>query len=119
MGLKNKRKKSYKQETEFVAYLQEAGFAAEKIRDQEGRRDDTVEGGDVSIPLCSGDYPVECKHHKDGFQKLYDALENAPAALIKQNHKRFSIIAWRLDDWLALVKRYESYRAPPISDAAE
>ena len=120
--LKNARKKSYKQETDLVDLLQEHGFAAEKIRDQEGRSRETDDGGDVSMPMCGLDFPIECKHHKDGFQKVYAALENAPAALVKQNHKRFSVICWRLDDWLELVKRYEAMRcrcAPSVAEAAE
>jgi len=129
MSPKAKKEKSRLQETEFVEHLQENGFAAERIRDQPGRRcEEGDEGGDVSTPLCGLDFPIECKHHKDGFQKVYAALENAPAALVKQNHKRFSVICWRLDDWLELVKRYEAARcrcAPPVGqvikfgDAAE
>jgi len=119
---RNRKAKGALLEKMLVADLQESGFAAERIPYQSGRPADHTDGGDVSAPLCGLDFPIECKHHKDGFQKVYAALENAPAALVKQNHKRFSVICWRLDDWLELVKRYEAARcrcAPSISEAAE
>ena len=124
--LKNARRKSYKQETALVDLLQETGFAAEKIRDQEGRAKDTTESGDVSVPLCGRDYTIECKHHKDGFQKVYAAIEGADIAVIKQNHKRDSLVIVRLSTWLEHIKLAESYRASwragatiQFTDAAE
>jgi hypothetical protein len=118
MGLKHKRKKAYRQETELVSSLLQAGLLAEKIRDQEGRRKDSSEGGDVRLALCGSDYPIECRHYKEGFEKTYAAVEKAPIALIKQNHKRYSLWIVRDDVWIKLIKLAER-REPPTVEAAE
>jgi hypothetical protein len=111
------RHKGYRQETRLVDTLQEAGFAAEKIRDQEGRRAST-EGGDVSVPILGMDYPIECKHRKVGFEPVYHALDKAKFACIQGHHKS-PLMVMRLSDWVEIMKRAESYRAPPVDPSVQ
>jgi len=100
-------------ENKVVSDLQEAGFAAEKIPYQQARTADHMVGGDVSVPLCGEDRVVECKAHKQGFEPAYRALAKADVAVVRGHHRE-ALVIMRLDDWISLVKEYESYRAPPV-----
>ena len=116
--IKARKNKGRNLENKVVSDLQEAGFAAEKIPYQSARGSDHSVGGDVSVPLCGVDRTVECKHHKVGFEKAYNALAKADVAVVRGHYKEPLVIV-RLSTWLEHIRLAESYRAPPINEAAE
>lgn len=111
----NRKEKGAILERKVVDRLQEAGFAAERIAFQAGNG---VGLQDVSVPLCGVDRLVQCKHWKVGFEPVYRALEKADIAVVQGHHKK-PVVCVPLDTWLEHIKLAESYRAPPISEAAE
>lgn len=114
----NRKAKGHLMEKKVVNELQEAGFAAERIRDQSGRRDDALEGGDITVPLCGVDRTVECKHHKAGFDPCYRALDKASFAVVKGNHKE-PLVVTRFSTWLEHIKLAEAIKAENAQLKAE
>jgi hypothetical protein len=88
----NSRRKGANAERVLVRYLQERGFAAEKVS-RTGYR-----GPDLSVPLLGIDRAVEVKARGNGFTTLYRWLGNADLLIVRANRCEPLVV---LPLWLA------------------
>jgi hypothetical protein len=75
------RRKGAAEERALVRFLQQRGFAAEKIS-RTGYR-----GPDLSVPLLGVDRAVEVKARGNGFATLYRWLGNADLLIVRANRR--------------------------------
>jgi hypothetical protein len=75
----NSRRKGARNELALVRFLQDRGFAAEKI----SRTGYT--GSDLSMPLLGRDLKCEVKCRADGFRQLYDWLDGADLLIVRSD----------------------------------
>jgi hypothetical protein len=80
------RRKGATEERALVRFLQQRGFAAEKIS-RTGYR-----GPDLSIPLLGIDRAVEVKARGNGFATLYRWLANADLLIVRSNRREPLVI---------------------------
>jgi len=80
-GGRSPRQKGNRAERALVAFLQDHGFAAERVPLSGAARGRF--GGDISIPLLGIDRRVEVKARGNGFRRLYDWLSNHDFLIVK------------------------------------
>jgi hypothetical protein len=86
------RRKGADEERALVRFLQQRGFAAEKIS-RTGYR-----GPDLSVPLLGVDRAVEVKARGNGFATLYRWLGNADLLIVRANRREPLVV---VPLWLA------------------
>jgi len=84
-GGRASREKGNSGERAVVRFLQERGFAAERVPLSGAARGRF--GGDVSIPLLGADRRVEVKCRGDGFRQLYDWLEGHDFLIVRADRR--------------------------------
>jgi hypothetical protein len=80
-GGRASREKGARGERAIVRFLQERGFAAERVPLSGAARGRF--GGDVSIPVLGVDRRVEVKCRGDGFRELYKWLDGADLLIVR------------------------------------
>jgi Holliday junction resolvase len=80
-GGRASRDKGNRAERALVAFLQDRGFAAERVPLSGAARGRF--GGDLSVPLLGVDRRVEVKVRGNGFRKLYDWLDGADFLIVR------------------------------------
>ena len=80
-GGRASREKGNRGERAVVRFLQEHGFAAERVPLSGAARGRF--GGDVSIPLLGADRRVEVKCRGNGFRQLYDWLAGHDLLIVR------------------------------------
>jgi Holliday junction resolvase len=80
-GGRSPRQKGNRAERALVAFLQDRGFAAERVPLSGAARGRF--GGDISVPLLGVDRRVEVKCRGNGFRRLYDWLEGHDFLIVK------------------------------------
>ena len=80
-GGRSPRQKGNRAERALVRYLQDAGFAAERIP-LSGSAGGKF-AGDLSVPLLGIDRRVESKVRRDGFRELYRWLTDRDLLIIR------------------------------------
>src|SRR5215467_10161160 len=85
-GGRASRQKGNRAERAIVRFLQEYGFAAERVPLSGAARGRF--GGDVSIPVLGVDRRVEVKCRGNGFRELYKWLDNADMLIVRAVSKR-------------------------------
>jgi hypothetical protein len=86
------RRKGATEERALVRFLQQRGFAAEKVS-RTGYR-----GPDLSVPLLGIDRAVEVKARGNGFATLYRWLGNADLLIVRANRREPLVV---VPLWLA------------------
>jgi hypothetical protein len=84
-GGRASREKGNRGERAVVRFLQDRGFAAERVPLSGSARGRF--GGDVSIPLLGADRRVEVKCRGDGFRQLYDWLEGHDFLIVRADRR--------------------------------
>ena len=84
-GGRASREKGNRGERAVVRFLQERGFAAERVPLSGAARGRF--GGDVSIPLLGADRRVEVKCRGSGFRQLYDWLEGRDFLIVRADRR--------------------------------
>ena len=80
-GGRSPRQKGNRAERALVAFLQDRGFAAERVPLSGAARGRF--GGDISVPLLGIDRRVEVKARGNGFRRLYDWLGDHDFLIVK------------------------------------
>ena len=89
-GGRSPRQKGNRAERALVAFLQDHGFAAERVPLSGAARGRF--GGDISIPLLGIDRRVEVKARGNGFATLYRWLGNADLLIVRANRREPLVI---------------------------
>jgi len=84
-GGRASREKGNRGERAVVRFLQDRGFAAERVPLSGSARGRF--GGDVSIPLLGADRRVEVKCRGDGFRQLYEWLEGHDFLIVRADRR--------------------------------
>jgi hypothetical protein len=91
-----------------VKALQLAGIAAERTPLSGALRSSRFGGGyDVRVPLFGRELKSECKHHANGFQRLYKWLEPVDILVVRCDHGK-PLVVMTLDFMLELAKEREN-----------
>jgi hypothetical protein len=101
VGGRRSRDKGNRAERALVRFLQERGFAAEKISGM------YRPGADISVPVLGRDWRIEVKARAAGFSTLYRYLQNRDALVIKADHERWLLVVPLLDA-IPIMKRAEN-----------
>jgi Holliday junction resolvase len=80
-GGRASRQKGNRAERALVAFLQDRGFAAERVPLSGAARGRF--SGDLSVPILGVDRRVEVKVRGDGFRKLYDWLSDRDFLIVR------------------------------------
>jgi hypothetical protein len=118
-GGRGSRQKGNRAERSIVRYLQERGFAAERVPLSGSVRGRF--GGDVSVPLLGVDRRCEVKCRANGFRQLYDWLEGADLLVVRSDrHEPLVIVPLRLAAAIAAIAEgrrdeIQSIGVPPLS----
>jgi len=80
-GGRSPRQKGNRAERALVAFLQDHGFAAERVPLSGAARGRFA--GDLSVPVLGVDRRVEVKVRGNGFRRLYDWLGNHDFLIVK------------------------------------
>ena len=101
-GGRASREKGNRGERVVVRFLQEHGFAAERVPLSGATRGRF--GGDVSIPLLGADRRVEVKCRGNGFRQLYDWLEGHDFLIVRADRcEPLVVIPLKLAAEIAMV----------------
>src|SRR5262245_44209410 len=84
------RQKGNRAERAIVRFLQEYGFAAERVPLSGAARGRF--GGDVSIPVLGVDRRVEVKCRGNGFRELYKWLDNADMLIVRADRRDLLVV---------------------------
>lgn len=84
-GGKASRAKGNRAERAIVKYLQERGFAAERVPLSGSAGGSYV--GDLTVPVLNVDRCVEVKCRADGFRELYKWLEARDLLIVRADRK--------------------------------
>jgi Holliday junction resolvase len=90
IGGRASRQKGNRTERAIVRFLQEQGFAAERVPLSGAARGRF--GGDVSIPVCGRDLRCEVKSRANGFQRLYTWLGNSDLLILRANRSELLVV---------------------------
>ena len=90
MSGRKHRQKGNRGERLVVRFLQDHGFAAERVPLSGAARGRF--GGDVSLPLLGIDRRVEVKCRGNGFRKLYDWLDGADFLIVKADRRELLVV---------------------------
>lgn len=108
MGKKS-RDKGARTERHLVNFLQERGFAAERVP-LSGMAGGRFKG-DVSLPIMGSDRRLEVKCRADGFRELYGWLADNYALVLKADRKE-TLVVLRLRDGIEIAQHAEGQRDP-------
>jgi Holliday junction resolvase len=101
-GGRASRQKGDRGERALVRFLQDRGFAAERVPLSGSARGRF--SGDVSVPLLGADRRVEVKIRANGFQRLYDWLTGADLLIVRCDRREpLVVIPLRLAAEVAAV----------------
>jgi hypothetical protein len=114
MSGKRSRDKGARGERHLVNFLQDKGFAAERVP-LSGASGGSFKG-DVSVPINGADRRLEVKVRADGFRELYGWLADNYALVIKADRKE-SLVVLRLRDGVEIAQRAEGQRNEQAVDA--
>ena len=89
-GGRASREKGNRGERAVVRFLQDRGFAAERVPLSGSARGRF--GGDVSIPLLGADRRVEVKCRGSGFRQLYDWLEGRDFLIVRADRRELLVV---------------------------
>jgi len=89
-GGRRSREKGNRTERAIVAFLQERGFAAERVPLSGSASGKYV--GDVTIPLLGRDMCAEVKVRAHGFSQLYSWLDGREILIVKQDRREPLVI---------------------------
>ncbi len=84
-GGRRSRDKGNRAERALVRFLQERGFAAERVPLSGSAGGSYI--GDLSVPVIGRDLCVEVKARADGFRSLYEWIENRDVLIVKADHR--------------------------------
>lgn len=115
MSGKRSRDKGARGERHLVNFLQEQGFAAERVP-LSGASGGRFKG-DVSVPIQGADRRLEVKCRADGFREIYGWLADNFGLVIKADRKE-TLVVLRLRDAVEIAKLAEGERNEPTVDAA-
>ncbi len=107
MGGKKSRDKGARGERHLVNFLQDHGFAAERVP-LSGAAGGSFKG-DVSVPIGGADRRLEVKVRADGFREIYGWLAENYALVIKAD-RRDTLVVLRLRDGIEIAKQAEQQR---------
>jgi hypothetical protein len=112
-GGRASRQKGDRAERAIVRFLQERGFASERVPLSGSARGRF--GGDISVPLLGVDRRVEVKCRGNGFARLYDWLAGNDFLIVKCDRAEpLVVIPLRLAAEIAA--KAEATRAPSFLD---
>jgi|SRR5436190_8084739 len=100
------RDKGNRTERAIVRFLQERGFAAEKVSGM------YRPGADITVPLLGIHRDVEVKCRAHGFGQLYDWLTNRFALIVRADRCE-PLVVLRLEDAAAIAAHAEKSRGRP------
>ena len=110
-GGRASRQKGNRGERALVRFLQERGFAAERVPLSGSARGRF--GGDVSVPLLGVDRRVEVKCRGNGFNRLYDWLAGNDLLIVRADRREpLVVIPLRLAAEVAAVAERQGRDAP-------
>ena len=112
-GGRTSRQKGDRGEPALVRFLQERGFAAERVPLSGSARGRF--GGDLSVPLLGVDRRVEVKCRGNGFARLYDWLAGNDLLIVRADRREpLVVIPLRLAAEVAAVAEAQpfSYLGP-------
>jgi hypothetical protein len=89
-GGRASRQKGNRSERALVRYLQDKGFAAERVPLSGSVRGRF--GGDISVPLLGVDRRVEVKVRGNGFGRLYDWLAGNDLLIVRSDRREPLVI---------------------------
>jgi hypothetical protein len=117
-GGRASRQKGDRGERALVRYLQERGFAAERVPLSGSARGRF--GGDLSVPLLGVDRRVEVKCRGNGFVRLYDWLTGNDLLIVRADRKEpLVILPLRLAAEIAAVAEGHRHEgAIPLKEEA-
>jgi Holliday junction resolvase len=107
MSGKRSRDKGARGERHLVNFLQENGFAAERVP-LSGASGGRFKG-DVSVPINGADRRLEVKCRADGFRELYGWLDNNYGLVVKADRKE-TLVVLRLRDAIEIAKIAEGQK---------
>jgi hypothetical protein len=103
-GGRRGKQKGDRNERGLVKMLQLAGVAALRTPMSGATRSARFGGGyDLHIPLFGRELKAECKHHANGFQRLYKWLEPVDLLVVRCDHGK-PLVVVTLDFMLELAK---------------
>jgi len=101
-GGRSPRQKGNRAERALVAYLQDRGFAAERVPLSGSAGGSYL--GDLTVPLLGADRTVEVKVRSNGFRELYRWLEARDLLIVRADrHEPLVVIPLRLAADIALA----------------
>jgi Holliday junction resolvase len=109
-GGRRSRDKGNRAERALVRFLQDHGFAAERVPLSGSARGRF--SGDIALPLLGIDHTVEVKCSANGFKALYAALE-AASLLIVRADRREPLVILRLELAAEIAKAVEHSKGGP------
>jgi Holliday junction resolvase len=89
-GGRASREKGNRAERVVVRFLQQHGFAAERVPLSGAARGRF--GGDVSVPILGVDRRVEVKCRGDGFRELYKWLDGADMLIVRADRRELLVV---------------------------
>ena len=118
---KSQRDKGARTERQIVQLFQDHGLAAERVPlSGQGQSAGSRFFGDVTLPVCNVDRPLEIKCRANGFRELYKWLEGCWALVVKADRKT-PLVVLPMPEFIELVKQAEKGKASngiPESEAA-
>jgi Holliday junction resolvase len=114
-GGRASRQKGNRAEQALVRFLQERGFAAERVPLSGAARGKF--GGDISVPLLGVDRRVEVKARANGFARLYDWLAGNDFLIVKCDRAE-PLVVIPLKLAAEIAAKAEATRAPSLVDPA-
>jgi Holliday junction resolvase len=89
-GGRTPRQKGNRAERAIVRFLQQQGFAAERVPLSGAARGRF--GGDVSIPVLGVDRRAEVKCRGNGFRELYKWLDGADLLIVRADRRELLVV---------------------------
>ena len=105
---KASRDKGARGERALVRYMQERGFAAERVPLS------GAAGGkfrsDVEVAVLGADWRIECKTRAQGFKSLYEWLDGSDALVVRADRQE-PLVVLPLRRAVELLHKAEKYRS--------
>jgi len=107
MGGRSSKQKGSRNERALVKLLIEAGFAAEPSPLSGALRSEKFGGGcDVVVPLFGRPHRIECKHHANGFARLYKWLIGVDLLVVRADRSE-PLVVMPLSSLIEIAKTAE------------